>query len=489
LHRSSVRRSSLYDARACFGWTPYPDTIPSADTVIAPTCQETAARRIRTAIDASLARCIDRKLHDVDRLYRQRCSAPESIDDTLVVKYPLHYYHFTLYYYDRAGNLVRTIPPKGVHLTSTDRSTNPSHAQATKTSFDSFGLPVKYTTPDGGTTLFFYDSLDRLRFSQDARQQQVGEYSYIKYDDVGRIVEVGGSTQSGSGLAFMTYVDDMSFPQFGTQRTYTVYTQPSGIMYPPSSDPSTWKRQRNLRNRVSFVYTDDGARTHYSYDEHGAIEWIAQEAPGFPKPNYIRYEYELISGNVTALHYNEGRSDQFHHRYTYDADNRLVRVETSFDGVIWDRDVSYSYEPHGPLARREFGEDQLQGLDYTYTITGQLKGINHPSLDSANDPGHDGTSNVYAADSFAMGLHYYGGDFRHSGSPFDSSAKTEMYREGDFVPLYDGNIAGWSQQTGKYESGNQYQELTGETYRYDELGRLDSSRFRDWDPTPVTGEK
>jgi len=57
------------------------------------------------------------------------------------------------------------------------------------------------------------------------------------------------------------------------------------------------------------------------------------------------------------------------------------------------------------------------------------------------------------------------------------------------VPLYDGNIAGWSQQTGKYESGNQYQELTGETYRYDELGRLDSSRFRDWDPTPGTGEK
>ena len=469
---------------ACFGWRL--DTIAAMipDSVFTPTCQETAVSKIRTAIDQGIARCVEYQLRGLDDLYRNKCGSADSLDDELIIKYPLHLYHFTLYYYDRAGRLVKTVPPKYIDDNATTRATRPSHGQVTRIWYNSFGLPIESYTPDGLTVEYHYDRLGRLRFSQNAQQELDGEYSYLKYDNLGRVIEAGKSIEQVDTNAFAANVEDNTFPTFGTQRTYTVYTQSSGLQYLDGSF------QQNLRNQVSYTYTDAGTRTHYSYDLHGNIEWLAQELPGFPRINYIKYDYDLISGNINELHYNEGRADQFHHRYTYDADRRLTKVETSFDGVLWDRDAGYAYNRDGSLRRRELGEDKLQGLDYTYTVGGLLKGINHPELVAADDIGQDGVSNPYIADSFGIALGYYDGDFLHSGSPFDSSAATEMHREPDQMSLYDGNIASWSHQSRYWlPTSGSYDSLTGETYRYDQLGRLDSSRFRDWDPTPGTGEK
>ena len=52
----------------------------------------------------------------------------------------------------------------------------------------------------------------------------------------------------------------------------------------------------------------------------------------------ISYQYDLTSGNVTQVAYQPGKIDQFYHRYTYDADNRLLEVSTSPDGIIWSVD-------------------------------------------------------------------------------------------------------------------------------------------------------
>jgi hypothetical protein len=52
--------------------------------------------------------------------YRTRCSY---VDATLDMNAPYREYHFTLYYYDQAGNLVRTVPPAGVQ-TLTDGQVN-----------------------------------------------------------------------------------------------------------------------------------------------------------------------------------------------------------------------------------------------------------------------------------------------------------------------------------------------------------------------------
>jgi YD repeat-containing protein len=64
------------------------------------------------------------------------------------------------------------------------------------------------------------------------------------------------------------------------------------------------------------------------------------------------------------------------HRYTYDAENRLTLVETSTDNLVWEKDARYEYYRHGPLARVTLGDQQVQAMDYAYTLQGWLKGIN-----------------------------------------------------------------------------------------------------------------
>ena len=152
------------------------------------------------------------------------------------------------------------------------------------------------------------------------------------------------------------------------------------------------QRQRYLRNRVSYTeawsghkYLSDKKKivtTTYSYDPHGNVEWMRNYIPGLGD-NYMRMDYDLVSGKVLKVYYNEFvKEEAFFHKYVYDNQLRLKEVYTSRDNVIWDKDASYDYYAHGPLKRTELGEDLIQGLDYTYTIQGWIKAVNHPHLEN-----------------------------------------------------------------------------------------------------------
>jgi RHS repeat-associated protein len=104
----------------------------------------------------------------------------------------------------------------------------------------------------------------------------------------------------------------------------------------------------------------------------------------------MAYSYDLISGKVNQVAYQPGRPDQFYHQYTYDAENRLVYVETSSDSLTWEKDARYEYYRHGPLARVVLSHQQVQGIDYAYTLQGWLKGVNSTSLNPGFDMGGDG---------------------------------------------------------------------------------------------------
>ena len=109
-------------------------------------------------------------------------------------------------------------------------------------------------------------------------------------------------------------------------------------------------QQKNLRNRVSFVQFADTANgssfnqaTYYSYDIHGNVDTLLQDYgvtsqyPNLMNKNGNRfkkvvYNYDLISGKVNKVSYQPGWSDQMYHKYSYDAENRLICVHTSFDG-------------------------------------------------------------------------------------------------------------------------------------------------------------
>ena len=117
-------------------------------------------------------------------------------------------YHFTLYYYDLAGNLVKTVSPEGVRPNrdpaflaevKTKRNAGqflaPTHYLATKYAYNSLNQVVRQTTPDAGLSEFWYDRLGRLVVSRNAKQLIEGKYSYTLYDAIGRITEVGQKLQ------------------------------------------------------------------------------------------------------------------------------------------------------------------------------------------------------------------------------------------------------------------------------------------------------
>lgn len=468
----------------CFTWTEPENVVPEF-TFAPKSCARQAVDYLVQYLEGELyGDCINNAIDSVTAHYTNTCANPAFINDKFVISYQEQgLYHYTLYYYDRAGNLVKTIPPKGVRFLrdpNINRSQHPNHTFVTTYEYTSLKQLIRQKTPDGGTINFWYNSLGQLRLSQNAKQalQNPVAYSYTEYDALGRVAEVGEIT--GIMAPLPGALVDGALTGTRTQQIYTVYsTKPTPVVrYQPGH-----REQRYLQNRVSYTYTADGVYTYYSYDPHGNVEWLVQKIPGMDS-SYVRYEYDLISGKVTQLVMQEGKADRFYHRYSYDADNRILGAETSRDGWIWERDARYNYYVHGPLRRVELGTDKLQGIDYVYTLAGWLKAINHPSLDSTRDVGGDGLlSSRYGKDAFGMALGYFPGDFnRYNGATpenFTSGPSTAAAYNLNGSPLYNGNITSWTSNIEKPvpATGKQLEQLTAYTYRYDLLNRLREAEF------------
>lgn len=361
--------------------------------------------------------------------------------EDLSVTYEDGEYHFTLYYYDQAGNLTQTVPPEAVTLLSSSDVTDakcfanpncttitdpvfPIHDVANTASYTEMSSTYAYntrnqvreqTTPDGGLTDFWYNDAGQLKLSQNAKQaENFGgstplRYSYTQHDTQGRIKETGQihpSTSAPDPIYDRDVLNDPDFPENMTYGwTYRVnattiyydrdlYTQTQS--YPTDIDnkfgtlgqENTWGRVATVEYNQYMsapAYHSDRHMYHYSYDEHGNVKAVLDHIPELEIVNadYFKttYKYDILSGNVKQVG---------NHKYLYDKDNRLKEVFTTRDGILWDRDAKYFYYLHGPLARVEIGDLKVQGIDYAYTINGWLKGVNQNSMDAEDDIGLDG---------------------------------------------------------------------------------------------------
>lgn len=460
--------------------------------------------------------------------YKDFCK--DNSEDKLKVEYSLEAYHYTLYYYNLRDELVRTVPPEGVSFIDgqdladlqTYRSgTNPSgtyipsipnHKMVTEYNYNALGQMTKTLSPDKGESNFWYTSDGLIRFSQDAHQLSKDRYTYTIYDDLRRIIETGEMKYTGA-LTTVILDDYKQIPVGANKKEWvkTHYTTPhfiddalgnlTAIIY----HNQTGENQRFLRNRVSYTEAWSGLKypnnnkkivtCTYSYDPHGNVEWMRNFIPGLGE-SYIRMEYDLLTQKVLKVAYNEFTPEAIFHRYEYDNQIRLTKVYTSTDNVIWDRDASYDYYPHGPLQRKELGEDRIQGCDYTYTIHGWLKAVNHPLLNNygnttQNDPGQDGLigspNEGVMQDVWGFSLGYYDKDYTRS----NTLANTIDYNllplnsNGQIKELYNGNIVAWSngvsKQIGKVNNGTvlgKNERLTQRNFQYDELHRIKSSEIR-----------
>ena len=450
-------------------------------------CLENAAREDSVLVGYTIDKLYENRVSDFYSGYNTQCLA--SFRDEMSYTYAVKEYHYTLYYYDQVGNLVQTVPPKGVRPLSSlavreflaGNRSEPPHELRTGYRYNSLDQLVWQQTPDAGASRFWYDDKVQLRLSQNAQQALDTVYSYTKYDEQGRIIEVGEVFSEQEPAILKDSLESVTFPQAADY----VLADITNTYYDVAKDGLAGFQQEHLRNRVAWVAVidkpaTDTTATYYSYDTHGNVKSLLQALPGIA-PKRTDYLYDQVSGNVNFVMYQYDSADQFIHRYRYDPDNRLQEVFTSTDGYIWDREATYTYYLHGPLARVELGEYRVQGVDYYYTLQGWLKGVNRPFADDAVVPN---LADINAGeDTYAFALGYYNGDYQ----PRNPSVTTIDQRDQLWTRysehhtdngLYNGNIA-WM-VTDLAETGHQQSDRTkgmqAMLYRYDQLNRIVSAR-------------
>ena len=449
-------------------------------------------------------------------------AAMNQLVETFNLKYNDKEYQYTLYYYDQAGNLMQTVPPQGVDRLQTPNnsainaaraqdvvaSQEPDHKLETRYKYNSLNQLVWQHTPDGKETRFAYDRLGRIVMSQNAKQENNDEnnneaFSYTAYDGLGRIKEAGelkapnneyeinaqGRLILVSSGAEVEAVNQDNFPNnFSNLREDVTITVYDAVFNQDIVNQFENFNEQNNRNRVTTVLHyikypaadntfDNGM--FYNYDIHGNVKELITyiNTPDLvaigQQIKVVAYDYDLISGNVNTVTYQKGSTDQFIHSYTYDADNRIIGVETSTDGVIWEKEAVYDYYKHGPLARVLIGDKKVQGLDYAYTIQGWLKGVNSERLNPADDIGQDGfgaNTNI-AKDAFGFTLDYFNGDYIAN----NSNRLLNMGGIQTVSPnnLYNGNI---KQMTTSLRDLNENKLSTlSNNYVYDQLNRIKAS--------------
>ncbi|WP_430405223.1 RHS repeat-associated core domain-containing protein [Fluviicola sp.] len=452
--------------------------------------------------------------------YLQKCAEAFQTEDLTVTGYSNNY-QYTLFYYDQAGNLVRTVAPSGVNqlLASQSPAVNyarlhandaipaarviPTHTFETYYKYNSFDQVENTSNPDQtGATVYFYDFYGRMVASQNPEQALINQYSYVLFDAQGRPYESGQVNQAtptviseatlktdDNGASFITWVYS------ATRSEVTITTYDKSLSGPIASKFKSGTQQ-NLRLRVAtvayyesvpssptlvFFRTGYTSAIHYSYDIHGNVIEQLQDVPELaPVQQNIKstqYDFELISGNVQTVTFQADERDQFIHTYVYDAVNRLTEAHSSPDGYTDSREAHYLYYDYGPLARKELGELKVQAEDFTYTINGWLKLKNGTTLNPLNDAGKDGRkgyelTNVSGhfnipADVTSYTLGYFEGDYKPIGGG-TMEAKTAGSAFGAAsANLYNGNIRLSTTAVEGFTN-----EVIGASYRYDQLNRL-----------------
>jgi len=431
---------------------------------------------------------------------------PISLDDKLTVTTADLEYHHMLYYYDQAGNLVQTVPPAGVDLLTSSEanylSREPEHTMKTRYQYNSMNKLVWQETPDAGTTemitvtpeasQFWYNDKGQLRFSQNAKQKATGtdteqSFSFTNYDNLGRVVASGEAVMDASNTDFVASnlnfdIATSSSDYIVRDLTLTTYDK-SGFGISNRYFPT-----ENTRSRIASIsYQYDlskeypESKLYYNYDTHGNVKKIVtfngaeNEVTLNPYPySYVYYKYDLHTGKVLEVKVSPKLNNgaDLTHRYSYDMENRLTKVETSRDGYVWYKEAEYGYYLHGPLAYEIIGDRDIQKIDYAYTLQGWLKGVN--SHDLINENGIGGAEEI--EDVIGYALHYHDGDYVSNNTMFCRVNETENDKIKD-AELYNGNISAITKSiySNAYSSYDYDKELTRDKFTYDQLHRIKSA--------------
>ncbi len=260
----------------------------------------------------------------------------KNVSKTVSISFNQKMHHFTLYYYDKAGHLVRTVPPKGVYINpSTDiNSTDinalnnilPPHKFVTHYKYNANGQVIKSDSPDETEfNLFKYSKKGFLKFSQSARQKTAGAISYIKYDDRMRISETGQLTAITPTDLFNDISETNPNPNFHSTKFIRHLVENKGFPEAANYNPVTLVSDNNLSisypsglsiNNSPINYQADLKRTFIVINDYS----LNQAIPNYTLPPVRTYLRNKLNHSVRDEDGNlYTRGDQVGTYYSYDA--------------------------------------------------------------------------------------------------------------------------------------------------------------------------
>jgi len=416
---------------------------------------------------------------------------------SLGITYNVNYFEYAINIYNKTGQLIKSVQPNG-YTNNTTIVASPTHMTSTNFVttylYNTLGQLIETSDPDQGNNKFAYRNDGQIRYSQNALQSKSNEVSYTNYDILGRPIENG--VIAGNPGIWTTAVNSVNNAAIITgnsvkERNFSIYDYTENTVTDPTLLPTAYSLtiptslslitlapgyvnlQKNLSGNVAVTYKSDAGNTinsisWYSYDIYGRTEWVIQYNEGLgAKTTHYEYDYK---GNVQkVLFQKDNINESFIHKYTYNINGVLTKVETSTNNTNFTTQADYNYYKTGELKRVNIGLG-TQGLDYVYTLSGQLKSINHPSLEASKDPGGDNN------DVFGLTLDYYNGDYLRTGRNIISSPTINTD--------YNGNIkaARWANRAIADDYSGNSTNQKGYLYNYNLNNWLTQATFGNANP-------
>lgn len=286
----------------------------------------------------------------------------------------------TTFKYDYNGNLILVEDPRGLLTTY---------------NYNALGELLEKKLPDEDhPNKYCYDDKGRLRFHADPNDfanpfyysQDQYSYTYTKYDEFDRPVEIGEQDASFVGnnsqasfeiiCANSIEINDQNEPS-ANNNPMIIYS------YDGVNAASGTRNHKGRLSRTQYKDPNTGSwgYTWYSYNELGLVEMIKQQMPGhnYYNDRTISYTYDEL-GRLVHVAYDEGYSSTGDHHfwYYYDGFGRLSKItshQTNSQSSAT-KEAEYTYYADGHVEQLILG-DGVQTIDYDYTIQGWLDDINN----------------------------------------------------------------------------------------------------------------